>query len=80
MENNDKDNTREKTTKLYTILMTILIIVLLIGFIFMSLILFDILKAVDSFSKDFIEFIRDFFNYSEFINIFEYRGGSIFQF
>jgi len=37
------------------------IIVLLIGFIFMSLILIDILKVVNGVAKDFIEFIRDFF-------------------
>jgi len=45
--------------KIFSILMGLIIIILLIGFVFMSLILIDILKSVNSYSKDFINFIKD---------------------
>jgi len=44
--------------KIFSILMGLIIIILLIGFVFMSLILIDILKYVNSYSKGFIDFIR----------------------
>ena len=47
--------------KALSVLIGLVIIILLIGFVFMSLILIDILKYIDLHSKNFIDFIREFF-------------------
>lgn len=62
MEQVKGKNTSEKYSKLYSIMMVLIISILLIGFIFMSWILFDILRKVDNIARDFIDFVKDLFN------------------
>ena len=62
MENTEELSKTQKKSKFYTISIIIIISILLVGFIFMSLILRDIFKEIKGFSKDSIEFIRDFFD------------------
>ena len=58
MERNGELENREKKSKFYTISMVLIISILFVGFIFMSLILIDILNIVNGLALDFIEFIK----------------------